>query len=40
MFYSVPLTTAADNILFELGVRQLAVLEGVAQRDAERTLQH
>jgi hypothetical protein len=40
MFYSVPLTMAADEVLFELGVRQLAPpisLEGVAQRDAERT---
>jgi hypothetical protein len=37
MFYSVQLTMAADAILFELGVRQLAAripFEGVAQRDA------
>jgi mRNA-degrading endonuclease toxin of MazEF toxin-antitoxin module len=43
MFYSVPLTIAADAILFELGVRQLATqipFEGVAQHDAVRTLQH
>jgi hypothetical protein len=34
-----PLTMAADAILFELGVRQLAAripFEGVAQRDAVR----
>jgi hypothetical protein len=40
MFYSVPLTMAADATLFELfGLRQLAawiLFEGVAQRDAVR----
>jgi hypothetical protein len=39
MFYSIPLTMAADATLFELGVRQLAArisFEGVAQRDAVR----
>jgi hypothetical protein len=43
MFYSVPLTMAADAKLFELGVRQLAAgipFEGIAQRDAVRTLRH
>jgi hypothetical protein len=42
MFYSVPLTMAADAKLFEHGVCQLAAripLEGVAQRDAVKTLQ-
>jgi hypothetical protein len=37
----VPLTMAAEAVLFELGVRQLAAripLEGVAQHDALRTL--
>jgi hypothetical protein len=37
MFYSAPLAMAADAILFELGVRQLAAripFEGVVQRDA------
>jgi hypothetical protein len=41
MFYSVPLTMAADAKLFELGVRQLAArkpFEGMSQRDAVRTL--
>jgi hypothetical protein len=36
MFYRVPLTMAADAILFELSVRQLAariLFEGVAQID-------
>jgi hypothetical protein len=36
MIYSVPLTMAADAILFELGVRQLAAripLKGVAKRN-------
>jgi hypothetical protein len=40
MFYSVPVTMAADAILLELGVRQLAAripFAGVAQRDAVRT---
>jgi hypothetical protein len=40
MFYSVLLTMAADAKLFELGVRQLAMLEDVAQRDAVRILRH
>jgi hypothetical protein len=43
MFYSVPLTIAADAKLFKLGVRQLAAripFEGVAQCDALRTLGH
>jgi mRNA-degrading endonuclease toxin of MazEF toxin-antitoxin module len=43
MFYSVPLTMAADTILFELVVRQLVAgipFEGVAQCDAVRTVQH
>jgi hypothetical protein len=38
-----PLTMAADSRLFELGVRQLAArtpFEGLAQRDAVRTLRH
>jgi hypothetical protein len=42
MFYSVPLAMAAEAVLFELGVRQIAAripFEGVAQRDALRTLQ-
>jgi hypothetical protein len=37
MFYSIPLTMAADAILFELGVHQFAAripFEGMAQRDA------
>jgi hypothetical protein len=41
MFYSVLLTMAADAILIELGVCQIASripFEGVAQHDAERTL--
>jgi hypothetical protein len=41
MFYSVPLTMAADAILFELGVPQLAAgipFEGMAQGAAVRTL--
>jgi hypothetical protein len=41
MFYSITLTMAADAILFELGVRQLAArlpFEGVAQNNAVRTL--
>jgi hypothetical protein len=43
MFYSVTLIMAADAILFELGVGQLAAripFEGMAQRDAVRTLGH
>jgi hypothetical protein len=43
MFYTVPLTMAADAILFELGVRQISAripFEGVVQRDAVRTLNH
>jgi hypothetical protein len=43
MFYSVPLTVAADAKLFELGVRQLAPqvpFESVVQRDTVRTLRH
>jgi hypothetical protein len=39
MFYSVPLTMAADATLFELGMLQLAAripFEGMAQRDAVR----
>jgi hypothetical protein len=43
MIYIVPLTMAADAKLFELGVHQLAEripFEGMAQRDAVRTLQH
>jgi hypothetical protein len=39
MFYTVPLTMAADATPFELGVRQLSAripFEGVAQRDAVR----
>jgi hypothetical protein len=41
MFYSIPLTIAADAILFELGGRQLAAwipFESMAQRDSVRTL--
>jgi hypothetical protein len=41
MFYSAPLTMAAEAIHFEHGVRQIAAripFEGVAQRDALRTL--
>jgi hypothetical protein len=41
MFYSIPLTMAADAVLFELGVCQLAArtpFEGMTQRDAVRTL--
>jgi hypothetical protein len=41
MFYSVPLTIAADAKVFELGVRQVAAripFEGVAQCDDVRTL--
>jgi hypothetical protein len=41
MFYIVPLTMAADAILVELGVRQLAsgiTFEGVATHDARETL--
>jgi hypothetical protein len=41
MFYSVMLTMAADAILFELGVCQLAAwiaFVGMTQRDAVRTL--
>jgi hypothetical protein len=43
MFYSIMLTMAADEIVFELGVRQLAAripFEGVAQHYAVRTLRH
>jgi hypothetical protein len=43
MFYSGPLTMAADAILFELGVRHLAApipFEGMAQHDAVRTIRH
>jgi hypothetical protein len=43
MFYSIPLTMAADAVLFKPGVSQLAAqipFEGVAQLDAVRTLQH
>jgi hypothetical protein len=40
----VPLTMAADAVLFELEVRQLAAaripFEGVGQHDALRNLQH
>jgi hypothetical protein len=41
MFYSVLLTLAADALLFELGVRQLAAripFEGMTQHDTLRTL--
>jgi hypothetical protein len=43
MFYSVLLTMAADAILVELGVHQLALqilIEGVTGCDAVRTLGH
>jgi hypothetical protein len=43
MFCSVTPTMAADAILFELGVCQLAVqipFEGLTQHDSVRTLQH
>jgi hypothetical protein len=43
MFYSIPLTMAAEAKFYELGVRQLAAripFEGVAQRDAVRTFRH
>jgi hypothetical protein len=43
MFYSDPPTIAADAILVELGVHQLASwipFEGVAQHNTVRTLQH
>jgi hypothetical protein len=41
MIYSVTITIAADTILFEFVVRQLAAriqFRGVAQRDAVRKL--
>jgi hypothetical protein len=43
MFCSVPLTMAAEAILVDLGVRQLALripFEGVAQREAVKKLRH
>jgi hypothetical protein len=43
MFYSIPLTMAADAVLFEFGVCQLAAqipFEGVSQHEALRTLRY